>query len=678
MGDTQNRQDFVDLQQISEKYFKRDVKRPRQLKTGFPALDEALGGGLAPGRLVVLGGTPAVGKSTLAIQIAAHMAENGYPVLYFSMEMPEDQIAAKVINRKLFLEGRSVPLDTLLYGEPKEDQWEAVDAVKERLSKELRICTRSVTADEIKWNAREWADELETSPLVVIDYLQILRPEKGAHSDKQIVDANLRCLMELAQNIQDDYDHGNDDWAQDQPMDTGGFPVLLISSLNRSGYNGPVQISFFKETGDIEYCADILLGLQFQACRDVKNFDLEEEKSKNPRMVELAVLKNRYGRSGQTIPLQYDTDHDCFWEGDEAAPPAPMAPGSSPADGNAPESVSKASPAASAASGILEEPHGVKKRPRTFYCVMNNTKVANEIRAGAYGEHVCRVSEKGAAEKVSVSYGLSAPLSSMDCCVADAVYTLIQAKKKVSLRSILQILMGYKQVNLTEQMREELKDSLDHLREVQLKLDCTEHLRAMQSKLERTQGPQELSYDGPFLRLGGPDDRGLCHPVSGVDDKEVLPLHTYAEAVRQLISVSSVLLDVTYPDKRRMSGTKDDICLKRRLSNTKDNICLKWFLAHRLEVIRYDDPTSEQSKQARKWMRTISFRENGDIRAKICRPDPPGGTAEKRLDRIHAAVKLTLDYYQEIGYIKGFQELEKKGSPSSFQIVGEISDPDTL
>ena len=685
MGDMQKRQDLVDLRQASEKYFKRGVKRPERLKTGFPALDEALGGGLASGRLIVLGGMPAVGKSTLAVQIAANMAERGYPVLYFSMEVPEDQIAAKVINRKLFLDGQSVPMETLLYGEPKEDQWKAVDAIKEGLPKELLICTRSVTANEIKSMAKAWADELGKPPLVVIDYLQILRPENGTQSDKQIVDANLRCLMELSQNT---CDYNDEEWVQDaewaqewiqdqaQTQDVGGFPVILISSLNRSGYKDhmPIEISSFKETGNIEYCADILLGLQFRACKNVKNFEMEKEKNKNPREVELTVLKNRYGRSGHAIPLQYDPDHDCFWEGTGAAVTASKAPDPNLTDGAAPGSAPAASPAASVPSDILE----IKKPPRTFYCVINNTKVANEIRAGAYGEHICQVSERGAAEKICVSYGLSAPLSSMDCCVADAIYTLIQDKKKVSLRAILQILMGYKQVNLTHQMRDELTDSLKHLREVQFKLDYTEHLQAVQSKLDLTQEPQHLSYDGPFLLLGEPDEQGLCHPAAGVDNKEVLPLHTYAEAVRQMISVSSRLLDVTYPDKRRMRGTKDNIRLKRRLSNTKDNICLKWFLAHRLEVIRYDDPTSEQSKQARKWMRTISFRENGDIRTKICRPDSPDGMEEKRLDRIHDAVKLILVHYQEIGYIKEFQEVEKKGSPSSFQIIGEINDPETL
>ena len=98
-----NRNSWVNMRELLEQIQIGNGNSVR-IKTGFPQLDELLGGGLAPG-LVVLGGQPGVGKSTFCLQLAENVAESGIPVLYFSFEMQERQIAAKSISRKLFLNG---------------------------------------------------------------------------------------------------------------------------------------------------------------------------------------------------------------------------------------------------------------------------------------------------------------------------------------------------------------------------------------------------------------------------------------------------------------------------------------------------------------------------------------------------------------------------------------------
>ncbi|MDG2049643.1 MAG: DNA repair protein RadA [Myxococcota bacterium] len=63
-----------------------------RLQTGEPELDRVLGGGLIPGSVTLLGGEPGVGKSTLALQVCARLAESGRPVLYVTGEESAEQI----------------------------------------------------------------------------------------------------------------------------------------------------------------------------------------------------------------------------------------------------------------------------------------------------------------------------------------------------------------------------------------------------------------------------------------------------------------------------------------------------------------------------------------------------------------------------------------------------------
>lgn len=88
-------------------YFSHE-KLPKQkgwlrLGTGFPGLDGLLGGGISPG-VLVLGAISNLGKSTWVLQIAQHVAAEGNPVLYFSLEMPRIRVASKAVSRQIFVD----------------------------------------------------------------------------------------------------------------------------------------------------------------------------------------------------------------------------------------------------------------------------------------------------------------------------------------------------------------------------------------------------------------------------------------------------------------------------------------------------------------------------------------------------------------------------------------------
>ena len=72
-----------------------DVRPPQRLSTGIGELDRVLGGGLVPGGVVLLGGQPGIGKSTLLLQAAGRVAESGASVLYISGEESEAQVALR-------------------------------------------------------------------------------------------------------------------------------------------------------------------------------------------------------------------------------------------------------------------------------------------------------------------------------------------------------------------------------------------------------------------------------------------------------------------------------------------------------------------------------------------------------------------------------------------------------
>ena len=69
----------------------------------------------------------------------------------------------------------------------------------------------------------------------------------------------------------------------------------------------------FKESGAIEYTADILLGMWYKGA-DKKGFDESEAKNKHPREIRLSVLKNRSGRAGSTLDYDYYTMYNFFDE----------------------------------------------------------------------------------------------------------------------------------------------------------------------------------------------------------------------------------------------------------------------------------------------------------------------------------------------------------------------------
>ena len=103
--------------------------------------------------------------------------------------------------------------------------------------------------------------------------------------------------------------------------------VVVVSSLNRQNYLTPVDYESFKESGGIEYTADVIWGLQLQIINDdifgkdtnlkAKREKIKQAKNAKPRDIEFVCLKNRYGESNYTCRFQYFAEYDYFKPVDE-------------------------------------------------------------------------------------------------------------------------------------------------------------------------------------------------------------------------------------------------------------------------------------------------------------------------------------------------------------------------
>lgn len=284
-----------------------------RVPTGFPALDESLSGGLFNG-LFVLGAVPGLGKSTLALQIAGNLSASGCPVLYFALEMNRTWITAKALCRADFALHQTPGFRAAdLLSRDKhftEAEWARIGQAREVVEREgqnLYLYEQGpglTNIDHIRRHIQQFQREYQaaggTRPiLVVVDYLQILAPRdaNAKFSDKQVVDDNVRELC----SIRD----------QDKVM------ILLISALNRFSYNKEISLESFKESGSIEYSADVILGMQYRDMDKGKGkvpFSVEDAKARNPRQLELTLLKMRYGQDGVRVPLDFYSGSSYFRE----------------------------------------------------------------------------------------------------------------------------------------------------------------------------------------------------------------------------------------------------------------------------------------------------------------------------------------------------------------------------
>ena len=288
-------------------YIEAQAKRPA-LKTGFEGLDQTLDGGLYDG-LYVIGAVSSLGKTAFCMQIADQLAMQGRDVLIFSLEMMTWELMARSISRESFLLDTSARrrLAKTARGVLDGRRWagySAQDLAHLELAQTryasyakhlyFREGDHETGLDYIRAEVARHIAETGQKPVVLIDYLQIIAPVDVHFTDKQNLDRIVCALKKLSRQR--------------------GLTIFAISSFNRENYNLEVSMNAFKESGGIDYSADVLMGLQARGAGR-PGFNIDEEKRKDPRELELKILKNRSAALGQPIPLRYYPAFSCFEEG---------------------------------------------------------------------------------------------------------------------------------------------------------------------------------------------------------------------------------------------------------------------------------------------------------------------------------------------------------------------------
>lgn len=282
--------------------FELDVSalyRYSERKTGFKNLDEKLGA--FPPQLVVIGGLPGAGKTTFATQLAQNLAERGETVFYCSYEMSRLELMSKIVARKMFelkRSGRDVIAPT------------GFEIRRGRVNHlpEFQNVVKDLAASQAQFNVAELSDttvnklfewlkprilSANSAPVVMIDYLQIIPADKTDRRDRrESLDNTIRSLK----NFQREFN----------------CTFIVLSSLNRQAYWDILSLESFKETGSLEFSADLLFGLE--TCitsggdRKKQIFDAVR---KPERTVKLSCLKNRNGYTFDTY-FRYFAAHDYF------------------------------------------------------------------------------------------------------------------------------------------------------------------------------------------------------------------------------------------------------------------------------------------------------------------------------------------------------------------------------
>lgn len=296
------------------------------IKTGFETLDAFLDGGLYTGLYLIAAGTSA-GKTAFTLQICDQIAANGTDVLYFSLEMSRNEIIARSISRLTYQKAQSKAKSELAkttrgilaghkYANYSVSEREHIQAAAEeyKQSAEHIFITEGVGDIKISGAGKTIAAKIEEHiantgrrPVIVVDYFQLIAPYSDKYSDKQNADKNILELKRLSRDYK--------------------LPIIAISSINRDGYNTPINLSAIKESGGIEFCCDTIIGLEYSDIINASTGARDSEKAKiisdkqaeqnakieNGAAVEITakILKNRNGKRGNVI-FEYTPKYNYF------------------------------------------------------------------------------------------------------------------------------------------------------------------------------------------------------------------------------------------------------------------------------------------------------------------------------------------------------------------------------
>lgn len=284
------RQKFIPIKDVLTEAFDRidkihkDKGALRGLPSGFRDLDAKLAG-LQKADLLILAARPSMGKTSLALNIAEHIAvEEKIPVAFFSLEMSKEQLVDRLISSQAGVDSWK-----LRTGNLSDDDFPKIGYAMGTLSEAPFFIddTPGLNVTEIRAKARRLQMENELG-IIFIDYLQLIegRSKSGDSNRVQEISEISRSLKTLAREL--------------------NIPVVALSQLSRAVEHRPdkrPQLSDLRESGSIEQDADVVMFIY----RD----DYYNENSEKKGVTEILIRKHRNGPIGN-IDLFFNAEQMRF------------------------------------------------------------------------------------------------------------------------------------------------------------------------------------------------------------------------------------------------------------------------------------------------------------------------------------------------------------------------------
>ncbi len=274
------KQDFIPIRSILEAAFNRidelhrDGNKFRGIPTGFHDLDNILAG-LQKSDLVILAARPSIGKTSLALDIARHIAvRENVAVGMFSLEMSSDQLVDRMLAAEANVDLWRLRTGRLKSEGDNNDFQRIGDAMGVLSEAKLFIDdTASANIMEMRTMARRLQAEHHLG-LIIIDYLQLMEGRGSGDNRVQEISEISRGLKNLAREL--------------------NIPILALSQLSRAVESRSPQIpklSDLRESGSIEQDADVVLFLYRE--------DREKPDTPNKGIVKVIIAKHRNGPVGE-------------------------------------------------------------------------------------------------------------------------------------------------------------------------------------------------------------------------------------------------------------------------------------------------------------------------------------------------------------------------------------------
>lgn len=291
--DVRGFQDSKTIIQSTLKYVEEMKKRGNNLltgvDTGFAGLNK-MTTGFGKGDLIIVAARPAMGKTTLVLNMAQKALDTGKGVAFFSLEMPAEQLMLRMLAAKT-----SITLQNLRVGNLQDEEWSNLTRAAEIMSQSpLFIDDNSLlTIHQLRTKLRKIKSKHPEIGLAVIDYLQLMSSASNKDRHQEVSEIS-RGLKMIARELE--------------------IPIIALSQLNRSlesRSDRRPMLSDLRESGSIEQDADIILFVYRDAVYKQKDENEKEEAARkekreykstyiprNEEEAEIIIGKQRNGPTG--------------------------------------------------------------------------------------------------------------------------------------------------------------------------------------------------------------------------------------------------------------------------------------------------------------------------------------------------------------------------------------------